>query len=76
VEAYGRGLDLKVVEELLGLAGVFAGDAVGLTEDAQGAQGDVFKVADGCADEVEAGSQFAFKILGGFGMGFAHFLSG
>jgi hypothetical protein len=41
VAAYGGGCDLEVVEELLGLTGVFAGDAVYLLEDLDGAEGDV-----------------------------------
>jgi hypothetical protein len=48
-----------MAEELAGLAGVFAGDAVDGTKDAEGAQGDVFQVADGCGDEVEAGGERA-----------------
>ena len=46
-----------MVEELRGLAGVFAGDAVGGAEDAQRAEGDVFEVADGRGDEIEAGCE-------------------
>ena len=53
--AYGGGCDLKVVEQLLGLAGVFAGDAVSAPKDVKGAEGDVAEVADGSGDEVEAG---------------------
>jgi hypothetical protein len=48
-----------VVEQLLGLAGVFAGDAVGGAEDAQSAEGNVFKVADGSGYQVETGSEGA-----------------
>ena len=39
----------KVVEQLLRLAGVFAGDAVDALEHVEGAQGDVAQVADGVA---------------------------
>jgi hypothetical protein len=46
-----------VVEELLRLAGIFAGDAVNAPEDFEGAEGDVAEVADGSGDEVEAGSE-------------------
>lgn len=46
--------DFVVGEEFLGVAGVFAGDFVGLFEDAEGAEGDVLEVADRGADEVEA----------------------
>ena len=49
VKADGWDCDLKVVEELLGLAGVFAGDAVDVAEDFKGAEGDVAEVADGVA---------------------------
>jgi hypothetical protein len=59
VQANGRHCDFEVVEELLGLAGVFAGDPVGGFEDAQGAEGDVFEVADGGGYQVEAGGQVA-----------------
>ena len=57
VAAYGGGGDFEVVEELLGLAGVFAGDAVDLLQDVEGAEGDVAEVADGGGDEVEAGCE-------------------
>ena len=55
VVADGGGGDAEVVEELLGLAGVLAGDAVDAAQDAKSAQGDVFEVADGSGDEVETG---------------------
>jgi hypothetical protein len=57
VAAYGRGLNLEMVEQLLRLAGVFAGDAVDALENVEGAEGDVAEVADGRGDEVEAGSE-------------------
>ena len=57
VKAIRGGFDFEVVEELLGLAGVFATDAVGAAEDVEGAEGDVAEVADGCGDEVEAGGE-------------------
>ncbi len=53
----GRG-DGEVVEEFLGLAGIFAGDAVGVLEDFEGAESDVAEIADGRGDEVEAGGEF------------------
>ncbi len=53
VIADGRGFDFEVIQELLGLARVFAGDAVGLAQDAEGAEGDVFEIADGSGDQVE-----------------------
>jgi hypothetical protein len=55
VVADGGGADLEVVEEFLGLAGVFAGDAVGGAQDAEGSEGEVLEVADGGGDEIEAG---------------------
>ena len=54
----GRG-DGEVVEELLGLAGVFAGDAVNVFENVEGAEGDVAEVADGGGDEIEAGGEWS-----------------
>ena len=57
VVADGRGFDFEVIEEFLGLAGVFAGDAVGLAQDAEGAEGDVFEIADGSGDQVETGGE-------------------
>ena len=53
-----------MVEELLGLAGVFAGDAVGAAKDVKGAEGDVFEIADGRGDKVEAGGERATVDLG------------
>jgi len=45
-----RGLgNLKMVEELLGLAGVFAGDAIYVTENVEGAESDVAEIAMGVA---------------------------
>ena len=57
MEADGRCGDGEVVEELLRLARVFAGDAVSVLENFKGAEGDVAEVADGRGDEVEAGSE-------------------
>ncbi len=39
-----------MTEQLQGLARILAGDKVNFFEYAQGAQGDVFEVADGCGD--------------------------
>ena len=47
----------KWLRSFCGLAGVFAGDAVGVLRTSKGAEGDVFEVADGSGDEVEAGSE-------------------
>ena len=55
VIAGGGRVDGEVVKELLGLAGVFAGDTVGALEDIESAESDVAEIADGCGDEVEAG---------------------
>ena len=55
VAADGGGCNLEMVEQLLRLARVFAGDAVGAREHVEGAQGDVAEVADGRCDEIEAG---------------------
>ena len=46
-------LDAVMAEQLQGLARVLAGDQVDFFEDAQGAQRDVFEIADGRGDEVE-----------------------
>ena len=50
-------LDLEMIEQLLSLARVFAGDAVNVAQNFKRAQSDVAKVADGSGDEVEAGSK-------------------
>ena len=47
-----------MVEKLLRLARVFAGDAVGLLEDIKGAECDIPKIADGRGYEVKAGGEF------------------
>jgi hypothetical protein len=39
-----------MIEELLRLASVLAGDAVDAAEDAKGAKGDVLQIADGGGD--------------------------
>ncbi len=39
-------LNVEMREQLQSLARVFTGDGVGFLQDAQGAQGDVFEVAD------------------------------
>ncbi len=49
-----RFVNVVVGEELLGVAGVFAGDLVHFLEDTKGAEGDVFEIANGGANEVEA----------------------
>jgi hypothetical protein len=66
VVADGGSADGEVVEQLLGLAGVLAGDAVDGAQDAEGAQGDVFKVADGRGHQVEARRE---RLRGKFGIG-------
>ncbi len=57
VVAEGRCGDAEVVQQLLGLACVLAGDAIDGAEDTKGAEGDVFEIADRGCDEVEAGRQ-------------------
>ena len=52
-----RGADAVAVEQEAGVAGVFGEDMGGGAQDAQGAQGDVFEIADGRADEIEAGRE-------------------
>jgi hypothetical protein len=51
-------------EELLGVAGVLAGDLVDFLEGAEGAKSDVFEIADGGADEIEAAREVG-RILRG-----------
>ena len=46
-------LDAVMAEQLQGLPRVFAGDQVNFFEHAQGAQGDVFEIADGGGDQIE-----------------------
>jgi putative FmdB family regulatory protein len=46
--------NVVVGKELLGVTSIFAGDLVHFLEDAEGAEGDVFEIADGGADEIEA----------------------
>jgi len=53
VVADGAGVDAVVIEELLRLARVFAGDYVNFFQDAQRSQGDVFEIADWGGDEVK-----------------------
>jgi len=43
-----------VVEEFLRVARVFAGNLIDFFEDAEGAEGDVFEIADGRADQIQA----------------------
>ena len=45
--------DFKVCQQFAGLPGVFAGDQIGFAQHAQGAQRDVFQIADGRRDKVE-----------------------
>ncbi len=47
-----------MVEQEAGAAGVFGGDAVDGGESAEGAQGDIVEVADGCRDKVDGGLEF------------------
>ncbi len=63
VVADERLANFVVTEELLRVARVFAGDLVDFFEDAEGAEGDVFEIADGRADEVQAAQ--SFFVVGG-----------
>ena len=47
------GRDAVVIQQLLGLTCVFAGDQVDSLEHAQGAQRDVLEIADRSGDQVE-----------------------
>ena len=51
----GGGVQIEVVQQLLGLARVLTCDLVGLAQDTQGAQGNVLQIADGSGYEIEAG---------------------
>jgi len=63
VVADERLANFVVSEELLRVACVFAGDLVDLFEDAQGAERDVFQIADGRANEIQAAQ--SFFVIGG-----------
>src|SRR5258708_32824361 len=54
VIAHSWRVNLKVIQQLLGLASVLAGDAVYVAQDAQGSQGDVLKIADGSGYKIQA----------------------
>ena len=51
----GGGGDVKVVQQLLRLAGVLASNAVDVLQDAQRAQRDVLKIANRRSDQIEPG---------------------
>src|SRR6185437_2747527 len=63
VVADGRRFDLEMVEEFLRLAGVLTGDAVCGAQHPQRPQGDVFKIADGGGDEIEAGGEWLVWLI-------------
>src|SRR5664280_2335772 len=52
VIAGGRRVDAVMIEELLRLTGVFAGDQLDFFQGADGAKSDVFQVSDGRTNEV------------------------
>ena len=54
VVADERLANVVVSEELLGVAGVFAGDLIHFLEDANSAKGDVLEVANGRTNEIQA----------------------
>ena len=76
VAAYGGSGDLKMVEQLLRLAGVFAGDAVHASQHVQGAQGNVAQVADGSGHEIEARGKRRFRFGGHWARSISGFLAG
>ncbi len=47
-------LNFKMIEQFQSVASIFAGDLIDFLEDAEGAQGDVLKIADGSGNEIEA----------------------
>ncbi len=47
-----RFLDAVMVQQLLRVAGIFAGDLIDFLQNTQRAQGDVFQIADRCSDQV------------------------
>ena len=57
VVAHGFRFDGVVVQQLLSLASVFAGNDIGFFEDAERAERDVLEIADRRADEVETGRE-------------------
>ena len=48
-----------MIEQLLSLAGVLAGDEADLFENAQGSEGNVFEVADWSADQVKGSERLS-----------------
>ncbi len=46
--------DSEMIQQLLGLTRVFAGDQVGFFQNAQSAQSDVFQIPDGSCNQVES----------------------
>ena len=62
VIADGAGCDAVVVQQLLRLPGIFAGNLVGFLEHAHRPQRDVFEIADGRGHQVESRRQRAFRV--------------
>lgn len=60
VVADGRGLDSVVMQQLLRMASVFAGDQPGLLQDAKRPQGDVFEIADRRGDQIKSRRKLPF----------------
>jgi hypothetical protein len=60
-------MDLEMIQEFEGVAGVFAGDLLNFFENAQSAEGDVFEVADGSGDQIEAAARRVGGRIGMFG---------
>ena len=57
VVADHRRANAEVLQQLLCFAGILARDAIGKFEHTEGTQRDVFQVADGSRDQVQAGCQ-------------------
>jgi hypothetical protein len=61
--------DVVMIEKFERVASILAGDLIGFFEDADGAKGNVFEVANGRSDEVEAAGGFGGRGLDeGFGV--------
>ena len=61
----GARRDAVVIEQLLRLPGIFAGDLVHFLEHAQGTQRDVFQIADGRGHKVKGGTRGMGRLLRG-----------
>jgi len=57
VITYGALANPEMIEQLAGLARIFAGDHVGLAQDAKGAESNILKIADWRRYEIEIAGQ-------------------